>query len=81
MGKNLIEDKNGPALIDAKDQIDYWATELYVLRKLARQMRMNVETRSRSPKWLENTLNEVAKAQDIESFTPGIRYGSQPKYE
>ena len=55
--------------------------ELQLLRKLNRQMRANVESRARAPKWLVNSLNSIADAQGKEDVKPGLTYGSNPKYE
>ncbi len=77
-----MSDKLGSASLpdDVNQQIAI-DKELMVLRKLASQMRVNVETRSRSPKWLVHTLDKIAKVQNIPEVEPGIRYGATVKYE
>lgn len=55
--------------------------ELEELRKLYAQMRANVESRSKSPKWLTDQLNKIAQVRNDGDVSPGAKYGQNIKYE
>ena len=54
--------------------------ELMYLRRLYAQMRANVESRSKSPAWLKDTLDVIADARGDIPVKPGSTYGTNVNY-